>query len=155
MIVRRNSNLRTISDLKRVEATFQPAFGYEFAERPDGWRGLLQHYDLQFAKPPRTMDLGLTYQALAASQADLIAGNSTDGLIDPLGLTVLEDDRRFFPPYDAAVVYRTDMDRRCSVAFDSLAASIDDATMRRLNYEVDGRHRPVAEVVREFIKGAP
>lgn len=152
MIVRRGSGLRTISDLERVEATFQPGFGYEFAERPDGWKGLLQRYDLQFAKPPRTMDLGLTYKALAGGQVDLIAGNSTDGLIDALGLEILEDDRRYFPPYDAAVVYRTDMDRRCSAALESLANTIDDATMRRLNYEVDGKHRPAGEVVREFLQ---
>jgi glycine betaine/choline ABC-type transport system substrate-binding protein len=151
MIVRRGSDLRAISDLERVESTFQPGFGYEFAERPDGWAGLLRHYDLRFAKQPRTMELGLTYRALAAGEVDLIAGNSTDGLIDSLGLMVLEDDRRYFPPYDAAIVYRTNMERRCSAALDSLAGAIDDATMRRLNYEVDGRHRPVAQVVREFL----
>ncbi len=152
MIVRRHSGLRTISDLKRVETTYQPGFGYEFAERPDGWRGLVQRYGLAFAKPPRTMDLGLTYKALASGQVDLIAGNSTDGLIDSLGLMVLEDDRRYFPPYDAAIVYRTNMDPRCSAALDSLAGAIDDAAMRRLNFEVDGRHRPAAEVVREFLR---
>lgn len=151
MVVRRGSKVRTISDLKSVEKTFQPAFGYEFAERPDGWNGLLKHYGLQFAKPPRTMDLGLTYKALAAGEVDLIAGNSTDGLIDSLGLAVLEDDRRYFPPYDAAVVYRPGIDRRCSAALESLAGAIDDATMRRMNYEVDGRHRPVADVVRDFL----
>ncbi|HEX9161377.1 MAG TPA: glycine betaine ABC transporter substrate-binding protein [Thermoanaerobaculia bacterium] len=152
MIVRRGSGLRTISDLKRVEATYQPGFGYEFAERPDGWRGLLRRYGLVFAKPPRTMDLGLTYKALASNQVDLIAGNSTDGLIDSLGLEVLEDDRHYFPPYDAAIVYRSNMDQKCSAALDSLAGSIDDATMRRLNFEVDGRHRDVGDVVREFLR---
>jgi osmoprotectant transport system permease protein len=152
MIVRRDGHLRTISDLKRVESAFQPGFGYEFAERPDGWNGLLQHYGLHFAKPPRTMDLGLTYKAVAAGQVDLIAGNSTDGLIDSLGLTVLEDDRHYFPFYDAAVLRRTNMDPRCSAALDSLANTIDDATMRSLNFEVDGRHRAVEEVVREFLK---
>lgn len=152
MIVRRGSGLQKISDLKRVEETYQPGFGYEFAERPDGWRGLLERYDLHFAKPPRTMDLGLTYKAVAAGQVDLIAGNSTDGLIDSLGLTVLEDDRHYFPPYDAAVVYRSDLDPRCARALDALAGSIDDATMRRLNFEVDGRHRAVAEVIREFLQ---
>ena len=151
MIVRRDADLRTISDLKRVESEFQPGFGYEFAERPDGWSGLLRHYDLHFAKPPRTMDLGLTYKAVAAGQVDLIAGNSTDGLIESLGLKILEDDRHYFPSYEAAVVRRTNMDGRCSAALDSLANTIDDATMRRLNFEVDGKHRSVEEVVREFL----
>jgi glycine betaine/choline ABC-type transport system substrate-binding protein len=152
MIVRRDSGLHKISDLKRVESTFQPGFGYEFAERPDGWNGLLRHYGLRFAKPPSTMDLGLTYKAAAAGQVDLIAGNSTDGLIDSLGLVVLEDDRHYFPFYDAAVVRRANLDRRCSAALDSLANAIDDATMRRLNFEVDGKHRAVQDVVREFLR---
>jgi glycine betaine/choline ABC-type transport system substrate-binding protein len=158
MIVRRGDaqriSIRSISDLHRVESFFQPGFGYEFAERPDGWSGLLRHYKLHFAKLPKTMDLGLTYKALAAGQVDLIAGNSTDGLIQSLGLVVLEDDRHYFPPYDAAVVYRKDIDRKCrdaSQALQSLAGTIDDSTMRRLNFEVDGRKRAVAEVVREFV----
>ena len=153
MIVRQGSSLRTISDLKRVQTAYRPGFGYEFAERPDGWRGLLDRYGLQFANPPRTMDLGLTYKALASGQVDLIAGNSTDGLIESLGLEVLEDDRHYFPPYDAAIVYRSKIDGRCSAALDSLANTIDDATMRRLNFEVDGRHRPVRDVVAEFLAG--
>jgi len=152
MIVRKNSGCRTISDLKKVESSFQSGFGYEFAERPDGWSGLLQHYGLHFAKPPKTMDLGLTYKALAAGQVDLIAGNSTDGLIESLGLQVLDDDRHYFPPYDAAVVYRTGLAPKCSAALDSLAGVLDDATMRRLNYEVDGRKRRVEDVVREFLR---
>ena len=151
MIVRRDAGLHTISDLKRGESVLQPGFGYEFAERPDGWNGLLKHYGLRFAKAPRTMDLGLTYKALASRQVDLIAGNSTDGLIDSLGLVALDDDRHYFPPYDAAVVYRNHLDRRCSAALDSLANTIDDATMRRLNFEVDGKHRAAADVVKEFL----
>ncbi len=152
MIVRRNSGLRTISDLHRAEQTFQPGFGYEFVERPDGWPGLLRRYDLRFAKPPKTMDLGLTYKALAAGEIDLIAGNSTDGLIQSLGLQVLDDDRHYFPPYDAAVVYRNALDPKCRAALDSLGGILDDATMRRLNYEVDGLKRDAREVVREFLK---
>jgi len=159
MIVRRADagrlGLRTISELARVQSSFQPGFGYEFTSRPDGWPGLQHAYGLEFAKPPRTMDLGLTYKALAAGQLDLIAGNSTDGLIDSLGLVVLDDDKRFFPPYDAVVVQRDDVDARCngaSKALESLAGSIDDATMRRLNFEVDGKKRAVAEVVKELLK---
>jgi|SRR5438105_1944315 len=155
MIVRNDGQLRTISDLRRVESAFQPGFGYEFAERPDGWRGLLRHYNLHFAKEPKTMDLGLTYKALATGQVDLIAGNSTDGLIESLGLVVLVDDHRYFPPYDAAVVSRNSVGEKCTAgpqALQSLAGTIDDATMRQLNYDVDGRKRDVAEVVREFLK---
>ena len=156
MIVRRAdaASLKTISDLKRVEGTFQPGFGYEFTERADGWTGLQRAYGLHFAKAPRSMDLGLTYKALASGEVDLIAGNSTDGLIEPLGLVILEDDKHFFPAYDAAIVQRADLDPKCASALDSLRGTIDDATMRRLNYEVDGRKRDVADVVRELERGA-
>jgi len=153
MIVR-HGGLRKISELKTVESRFQPGFGYEFASRPDGWNGLLQHYGLHFDKPPKTMDLGLTYKAIAAGQVDLIAGNSTDGLIQSLGLQVLDDDRHFFPRYDAAVVYRNDLDPKCRAALESLGGTLDDATMRRLNYEVDGQKRRVEDVVREFLSEA-
>jgi osmoprotectant transport system permease protein len=159
MIVRRADadrlSLRRISDLAKVTATFRPGFGYEFVERPDGWTGLQQHYSLQFQQPPRTMDLGLTYRALAAGQVDLIAGNSTDGLIDALGLTILEDDRRFFPPYDAALVSRAEIARKCGEApraLESLAGVLDGATMRRLNYAVDGQRRSPATVAGEFLE---
>jgi glycine betaine/choline ABC-type transport system substrate-binding protein len=154
MIVRKadaqKHNLRTISDLARMPH-IRPGFGYEFTERPDGWTGLQRAYNLRIATAPRTMDLGLTYKALASNEVDLIAGNSTDGLIDSLGLVVLEDDRRYFPPYDAVVVTRTDLPTPCRGALESLKGTIDDATMRRLNYEVDGKKRDVAEVVRELL----
>ena len=158
MIVRRDDalrrSLRNISDLKRVESVFRPGFGYEFNERPDGWGGLQKHYGLAFAQPPRTMDLGLTYRALAAGQVDLIAGNSTDGLIDALGLEVLRDDLRFFPPYDAAIVSRSDLGAKCAAgpaALASLAGSISAGEMRKLNYAVDGEHRRLAEVAARFL----
>jgi glycine betaine/choline ABC-type transport system substrate-binding protein len=159
MIVRRadaeRHGLRTISDLRKVQGNFQPGFGPEFAARPDGYAGLQSTYELRFARPPKTMDLGLTYKALASGAVDLIAGNSTDGLIDTLGLVALEDDRRYFPPYDAAVAARADIDEKCPgarLALDSLAASIEDAAMRRLNYQVDGEKREVREVVAGFMK---
>ncbi|MEO8216608.1 MAG: glycine betaine ABC transporter substrate-binding protein [Acidobacteriota bacterium] len=159
MIVRQSDatqfGLKTISDLARVQDRFQPAFGPEFAARPDGYQGLQATYDLKFARPPRTMDLGLTYKALASSQADLIAGNSTDGLIDSLGLVALEDNRHYFPPYDAAVVMRPDIDEKCpgaSAALSRLSGTIDDATMRRLNFQVDGKKQDARLVVEDFLK---
>jgi glycine betaine/choline ABC-type transport system substrate-binding protein len=155
MIVRKSyadqHGLRTVSDLAKLASSIRPGFGYEFTERPDGWTGLQQAYGLKVATAPRTMDLGLTYKALATGEIDLIAGNSTDGLIEPLHLVILEDDRRYFPPYDAVVVSRNDIDQRCqgaTAAIESLRNTLDDAAMRRLNYEVDGRKRDVADVVR-------
>jgi glycine betaine/choline ABC-type transport system substrate-binding protein len=148
-------SLKTISDLGRVSATFRPGFGYEFVERPDGWNGLLQHYGLRFAEAPRTMDLGLTYRALAAGEIDLIAGNSTDGLIEALHLTVLTDDRHFFPPYDAALVVRRDLGTKCnagSAALASLEGRLDASTMRRLNLAIDRDKRSPSEVARTWLK---
>jgi glycine betaine/choline ABC-type transport system substrate-binding protein len=157
MIVRRSyaqqHGLHAVSDLAKLAPMLRPGFGYEFTERPDGWTGLQRAYGLNVAAPPRTMDLGLTYKALATGEIDLIAGNSTDGLIEPLHLVILEDDRHYFPPYDAVAVSRTDLDQRCkgaTAAIESLRNTIDDAAMRRLNYEVDGRKRDVAEVVRGY-----
>ncbi len=157
MIVRKtdaqNLGMRTISDLRRVEGTFRPGFGYEFVERPDGWGGLQRHYGLNFRRPPATMDLGLTYRALAAGQVDLIAGNSTDGLISALGLVVLADDRHFFPPYDAAIVSRLGLARKCAAAPAALESlRFSEETMRRLNYEVDGLHKRPAEVAAEVLR---
>lgn len=147
--------LRTIGDLATVRREFRPGFGYEFTERPDGWPGLQAHYGFEFERAPAEMDLGLTYKALEAGEVDVIAGNSTDGLIASLGLQALQDDRAYFPPYDAAVVVRGDLDGKCTgarAALDSLAGRLDDEAMRRLNYEVDGRKRDVAEVVHELLR---
>jgi glycine betaine/choline ABC-type transport system substrate-binding protein len=157
MIVRRADaqrlNLRRISDLRFVESTFRPGFGYEFVERPDGWNGLQQKYGLHFAQPPQTMDLGLTYRALASNQIDLIAGNSTDGLIAALDLVQLDDDRHFFPPYDTVIVQRSDIGKKCAAApaaLESLRNTLDVATMRRLNLSIDRDHRSPAEVAKEL-----
>jgi glycine betaine/choline ABC-type transport system substrate-binding protein len=100
------------------------------------------------------MDLGLTYRALASGQVDVIAGNSTDGLIDSLHLFALEDDRHYFPPYDAVPLLREEVARKhpeVRKAFAALAGKITESDMRRLNYQVDGERRDVATVVREFL----
>jgi glycine betaine/choline ABC-type transport system substrate-binding protein len=100
------------------------------------------------------MDLGLTYRALAANSIDVIAGNSTDGLIDALGLVVLEDDKRFFPPYDTVIVSRADLGKKCAAAPDalqSLANAFDEAAMRRLNHAIDAGKRAPADVAREAL----
>jgi len=145
--------LRAISDLARVAQRWRAGFGYEFMERSDGYRGLAKAYGLQFGSEPRIMDLGLLYRALAERQVDVVAGNSTDGLIAALDMVVLEDDRHYFPPYQAVTVVRAETLRRhpdLQPALDALGGKISDDEMRRMNYAVDGQHREPASVVREF-----
>jgi osmoprotectant transport system permease protein len=148
------SHLKTISDAAPETAHWVAGFGYEFIEREDGYPGLVKAYDLRFPKPPRVMDLGLTYKAVAERQVDFIAGNSTDGLIDALGLVVLEDDKHYFPPYDAVPLVRdaTVMKHpEVREALKELGGKISAEVMRRMNYAVDGEHKDVKDVVREFL----
>jgi glycine betaine/choline ABC-type transport system substrate-binding protein len=145
--------LHAISDLVAQAARFRAGFGYEFMDRPDGYRGLAMAYGLHFASEPRVMDLGLLYRALADKQVDVVAGNSTDGLIATLGMVVLEDDRRFFPPYQAVTVVRGAALRdhpELRAALDALGGKISEDDMRRMNYAVDGEHRDPPAVVQEF-----
>jgi len=141
-----------ISDLaKHPELT--PGFGYEFVERADGYPGLAAAYGLRFASRPREMDLGLLYPALQQGKVDVVAGNSTDGLIVAMDLTVLEDDRRYFPPYEAAFVVRGAAwaDPRVRRALEPMAGAISADAMRRMNAAVDRDHRPPGDVAREFL----
>jgi glycine betaine/choline ABC-type transport system substrate-binding protein len=149
----RRLNLKTISQAAPYTPQWRPGFGYEFMERADGFKGLTQTYGLQFAESPRVMDLGLTYRALADKKVDLIAGNSTDGIIASLDLFVLQDDRNYFPPYEAAPVVRQQVLKQHPAlreALRQLGGTISEEEMRRLNYSVDGEHRDVKQVVQEF-----
>jgi osmoprotectant transport system substrate-binding protein len=157
MVVRGNDaqrlGLKTISDVAKVSPPMRLGVGYEFAERPDGLRGLSAAYGLKFDGPPRTMELGLLYRALASKQVDIVAGNSTDGAIKAQGFVALEDDRHYFPPYEAVPLMREDSLKRwpqIGVAMDRLAGKVSDDEMRAMNLAVDLEHRDVAEVVREF-----
>jgi len=146
-------HLRKISDIAPYALKWRAGFGYEFMERPDGYRGWVAAYGLHFAGEPSILDLGLLYRALADKQVDLVAGNSTDGLIAALGMVVLEDDRHFFPPYEAvSLVRRAMLDKHpeAGAAIGQLTGKISEDEMRRMNYAVDGAHRDPAEVVKEF-----
>jgi len=146
-------HLKNMSDLAAIAPHWHAAVGYEFLERPDGFRGWSQTYGLKFAETPRVMDLGLLYRALTQHQADIVAGNSTDGLIEALHLVPLDDDRHYFPPYDAVpVVRRTALEQvpQLRAALAELAGKISAVEMRRLNAAVDADQHDVKTVVREF-----
>jgi len=148
-------HLRRISDVAPYAPKWRAGFGYEFMERPDGYRGWITAYGLHFAGEPRILDLGLLYRALADKQVDLVAGNSTDGVIASLHMVVLEDDLHYFPPYEAVpLVRRATLEKHPEVrdAIGMLAGKISVDEMRQMNYAVDGEHRDPADVVREFRK---
>lgn len=152
--VARRLNIHTLSQAVAFAPHWRAGFGYEFMERPDGYRGLVATYGLHFAEQPRVMDLGLLARALRDHQIDLAAGNTTDGLIPALDLFVLEDDRHYFPPYEAVPVIRektTTEHPEVEQAIAQLAGKISDQDMRRLNYAVDGQHKDVKEVARDFL----
>ncbi len=143
----------SISDLAKVASRWKAAFGYEFLERADGFPGLADLYGLKFAAAPVVMDLALTYQALADGRVDVIAGDSTNGLIHSLGLKILEDDKGYFPPYEAApVVSAAALERfpELRQALTALAGSLSDEDMRRINGLVDGERWNAREVVMAF-----
>lgn len=149
------AGLRTISDLRKVSRNWRAGVGYEFLERQDGYKGLCQRYALTFGGEPRVMDLGLIYRALVDKQVDVVAGNSTDGLIASLGLVALEDDLHYFPPYDAVPVVRKDAIARfpqLEPVLAELAGKVTAADMQHMNYAVDAGHRAPADVVRDFRK---
>ena len=146
MIVRRDAGVSTLTAAAHAQA-WRLGMGYEFQQRPDGLDGLIKTYSLRLQGEPITMDLGLLYSALQNRNVDLIAANSTDGLISSLPVAALDDDRHYFPPYECAVVVReTTLARypKLRGVLEQLSGRISDATMRQLNYEVDGKHRPAA-----------
>jgi osmoprotectant transport system permease protein len=150
----RERGLKTIDDAAQLAPTWTAGFGYEFLERPDGYQGLSSAYHLRFAHPPSVMDLSLSYRALASRQVDLIAGDATAGLIKGLDLFRLEDNRHYFPPYDAAPVARSSTLMRYPAlrhALEGLAGQISADDMQAMNDAVDARHQDPADVVRRFL----
>lgn len=149
----RRLNLSTLSQAAQYTPRWRLGVGYEFEQRPDGLYGLQAAYHLKFDGPPRTMDLGLLYRALNAHQVDMIAANTTDGPIQAFGLTILQDDKHYFPPYQAVpLVSDAALKRwpRIQLALNALAGKITADDMRAMNLAVDGKHRDPAVIVREF-----
>jgi osmoprotectant transport system permease protein len=150
--VARRENLKTISDVVPISRNWQAGFGQDFMSRADGYPGFSKAYGFSFARQPREMDLSLTYRALASGELDIIAGNSTDGLIAALDLFQLADDRHYFPPYEAVFIARSDAAGTLRGAFEALAGAISTDDMRAMNYEVDGKKRSPREVAAEWCR---
>jgi len=153
----RSKNIETLSDAARIVDRWSLGVGYEFEQRPDGLPTLTKTYGFQWKGRPRSMDLGLLYAALQQGQVTMIAANATDGLLSNLDLRVLRDDRNSFPPYEVAVAVRQDSLRRTPglrEALLELSGKFTNSAMQKLNQQVDGEHRSVAEVAKGFLKAA-
>lgn len=158
MVVRgedaRRLHLATLSSAAPYARDWRAGFGFEFMERPDGYSGLARAYGLRFSTPPRVLDLGLLYRALLDKEVDIVAGNSTDGLLAARDLVILADDKHYFPPYEAVPIVREDTlarhpEMRAAIA--GIAGKISDAQMQKMNYAVAGQGRDASDVAREFL----
>lgn len=150
----RRLHLATLTDAAPYARDWRAGFGYEFMERPDGYPGLARVYGLKFSAQPRILDLGLLYRALLEKQVDLVAGNSTDGLLAARDLVILADDKHYFPPYEAVPIVREDTLARhpeVRAAIAEMAGKISDAQMQKMNYAVAGEGRDASDVAREFL----
>ena len=157
MVIRGNDaqrlHLARTSDIVPYAPQWRVGVGFEFLERSDGFRGWSERYGLHFAQQPSVMDLGLIYRALQDHKVDIVAGNSTDGVIDSLHLVILEDDRHYFPPYDAVPIVRQaalEQFPQLRGVLAELGGKVTGADMRHLNYLVDAEQRDAAAVVRDF-----
>jgi glycine betaine/choline ABC-type transport system substrate-binding protein len=150
----RARHLKTLSDAAADRMGFILGAGYEFLTRPDAYGALNRAYHIQWNSAPKSMDLGLLYQALEQKQVNMAAGNTTDGLLNKLDVTVLEDDKHVFPPYQACIVIRQQTLAaypNLRAILEELSGKISDTEMRKMNYAVDGEHRPAREVAKEFL----
>jgi len=153
----RKYKIETLSDAAKHANGWTLGVGYEFQQRPDGLAGLLKTYKLPLKRSPRTMDLGLLYRALEQKQVNMVAASATDGLLSVLDVKVLKDDKRYFPPYQASLAVRADALVKhppLKRALEQLSGLFSDEIMRTLNYQVDGKHRPVSEVAMTFLRAA-
>jgi osmoprotectant transport system permease protein len=149
----RRAGLKTIEDAGPLSPSWSAGFGYEFLQRADGYPGLSRKYGLHLGSV-KAMDLSLIYRALAERQVDLIAGDATSGLIQAYDLIMLEDNRRYFPPYDAVPVARRETLLRhpaAREALERLAGQITIEDMRRMNHAVDAGRQDPAAVARDFL----
>lgn len=151
----RKYKLQTLSQAAAQTPKWRAGFGPEFLNREDGFPGLAKRYNLKFSQKPKVMDLGLLYRSLNDKQVDIVAGNTTDGLLSTLDLTVLKDDKQYFPPYEAAAVVRQETLQKhpeLKEVLDQLGGLISDQTMQELNFRVDGKKEDIKAVVRDFLK---
>ena len=147
-------HIAMLTDLKS-HANLRLGLSQEFIGRADGWAGLKTAYDLPWTSL-RGLDHGLAYDAVAQGEVDVIDIYSTDAKISKYQLTVLADDKRYFPRYDAVLLHKIDVATRFPKAWasiTSLAGRIDENAMRRMNSAAELDNQSFDAVARDFLSG--
>ncbi|WP_226527569.1 glycine betaine ABC transporter substrate-binding protein [Metabacillus niabensis] len=150
----KNWGVSTISDLKKKASELTLGSEPEFLERPDGYPGLVDTYNIQFGGT-KGMDSGIMYSAIKNGEVDVIDAFSTDGRIPAFNLKVLEDDKNFFPPYYATPIIRADTLEKypeIEEVLGMLVGKIDNEKMQELNARVDIDKQQYEDVAIDFLK---
>jgi osmoprotectant transport system substrate-binding protein len=147
--------IKTFSDMAAKASELTMIGPPEFEQREDGLPGIQKKYGDFKLKKYVSVDPGLRYEGLVNGQADVVVAFGTDGQIAAYDLLVLQDDKGLFPPYQIAPVVRQqalDANPKIAEVLNKLAPLLTDATMQRLNYEVDGKKREPVDVAKEFLQ---
>lgn len=147
-------NLKTISDLQKVEGDIRPGFTLEFNDREDGYKGIQKKYNLKF-KNVKTMEPKLRYQAIENNDIDIIDAYSTDAELKEYGMVVLEDDKKLFPPYQGAPLMKKETVKKhpeAVKAMNKLKGQISDEEMQEMNYRVTVEDEDAYQVAKEYLE---
>ncbi|WP_353106829.1 glycine betaine ABC transporter substrate-binding protein [Acetoanaerobium noterae] len=147
-------NLETYDDLALASKDLVFGAEYDFFERDDGYEALKDAYGFEF-KDTKEMDIGLKYEAIGSDEVDVINAFSTDGLIKQYNLKVLEDNKNFFPAYQAATLIRKEtLDKypELEEVLEKLTGQISDDEMIQMNYQVEKENMDPRDVAEQFLK---
>ncbi|MDX2180392.1 MAG: glycine betaine ABC transporter substrate-binding protein [Bryobacteraceae bacterium] len=155
--VARARNLTTIADAAASTEPWTLGITTQFRNRDDGFASLMKNYRLPLKAAPRAMSPEVLFQAFETKSLDMLAVNRTEGPLLGADWTILADDRNAMSPYEAAIVVRQDTLAavpQLRATIEALSGKIDNATMQRMNYEVDRKKRPSAQVASEWLRSA-
>ena len=149
----KKNNIKSLSDLAKVDASLTAAFDPDFANQQDGYLGLKKEYGLNFKV--KTMEPALRYKAIASGKVAVVDGYTTDPQIKQYDLVALKDDKSFFPPYQGAPLLKTSFAKKhpgVVKSLNKLAGKITEAEMQEMNYKVTVKHESASKVARQYLK---
>ena len=148
------NNIKTFSDLAKASNQYRFGAEFDFFEREDGYPGLKKVYGFDFKKLVE-LDINLKYKAMEGKEVDVINSFSTDSLIKKYDLVTLQDDKDYFPSYNAGFVIKKETLKKypeIKPLIEKLNGMLDDETMTNLNYQVEVENKNPQDVARKFLE---